>query len=110
LTCKRQNIFRFAIYTCCIFQRSDDRGEICFFRQEIRYCIWVFPVEEYYARLECEEAVPELAWRSLRSASRQTGEWLANQDGVLLIDLTPTGGEFRKRLRLFLGGWINLLK
>jgi len=56
------------------------------------------------------KAVPELAWRSLRSASRQTGEWLANQDGVLLIDLTPMGGEFRKRLRLFLGGWINLLK
>lgn len=42
--------------------------------------------------------------------SGQTGEWLANQDGVLLIDLTPMGGEFRKRLRLFLGGWINLLK
>ena len=34
----------------------------------------------------------------------------ANQDGVLLIDLTPMGGEFRKRLRLFPGGWINLLK
>jgi hypothetical protein len=32
-----------------------------------------FPVEEYYARLEWEEAVPELAWRSLQ----QPRDWRA---------------------------------
>jgi hypothetical protein len=62
--------------------------------------------------IRCEEAVPELAWRSLRSPFRQTGERLANRDGVLLVDLLilHLWGEFRKRLRLFPGGWINLLK
>ena len=42
------------------------------------------------------------------SVSLQTGERPANQDGVLLVDLTPMEGDFRKRL--FPGAWINLLK